>query len=147
MKKRNEVFRTFAIVFGIIVVWYLFFKIISLNISEGDVNRMECPYKVEGNISSNLIVQYVDSPYCFWCWVEEPILKRMVAAKGNLFSLEKYDIRHCSDIVTKYGFSGTPSFVFALKNENKEFTRVGFIPEEGLNEMICRLSKGCENDK
>ena len=144
--KKKELIKLTINLVIIIIGFYVLYKVISMPIGFWSVktNRINCPYGLEGNQSANLIVKYVDSPYCFWCWVEEPILKRAVATKGNLFMLERYDIRYCSDIVMKYGFSGTPSFVFALRNSSKEFAHMGFIPEETLNSVICDLSGGCD---
>jgi len=107
-------------------------------------DRMNCPYGIEGNLNTTLVIKYIDSPYCVWCWFEEPILKKVVEEKGDLFMLERYDIRYCSEIVNRYGFSGTPSFVFGLNDGSKEFTHWGFLSEEKLNEVICGLSEGCK---
>ncbi len=111
--------------------------------STEETSRINCPYGVEGNPNADLVIKYIDSPYCIWCWFEEPILKKAVAEKGDLFMLERYDIRYCNDIVRKYEFSGTPSFVFSLRGGSKEFTHWGFLPEEKLNDVICGLSEGC----
>ncbi len=143
-KKKEEIFKPIISWAVIITIFFLLFKACSTSALESEkMGRANCPYKVEGDQNANLVIKYVDSPYCFWCWLEEPILERAVATKGNLFRLERYDIRYCKDIVTEYGFSGTPSFVFSLRNDSKEFAHSGFMQEEELNRVICGLSRGC----
>lgn len=144
-KKKREGLKALISWVVIIIIFFLLFKGCSVPVSEsGKTNSADCPDKIEGNQNANLVIKYVESPYCIWCWFEEPILKKAIAEKGDLFMLERYDIRYCGEIVEKYGFSGTPSFVFSLKDSGKEFTHWGFLPEEKLNEVICGLSKGCK---
>ena len=52
-------------------------------------DRSKCPYKTEGNLTADLIIKYIDSPYCVWCWIEEPVLKKMIETKGDLFKDRK----------------------------------------------------------
>jgi len=132
--------------FGNSLMAFRYFGNGSIPVSEarGTDRADYCPYEVEGNLNATLVIKYVDSAYCIWCWLEEPILKKAVAEKGDLFMLEKYDIKYCSEIVNRYGFSGTPSFVFGLNEGSKEFTHWGFLSEEKLNEVICGLSEGCK---
>jgi hypothetical protein len=144
-KKEKEALKAIISWAAIIIIFVLLFKACSIPASEyRQTDRMNCPYGIEGNPNADLVIKYIDSPYCIWCWFEEPILKKAVAEKGGLFMLERYDIRYCTDIVMKYRFSGTPSFVFSLKNDSKEFTHAGFIQEEELNRVICGMSGGCE---
>ncbi len=146
-KKKKELFKLIIILVATIVILYLLFKVAPILDSQSEkINRMNCPYKVEGNLNATLVIKYIDSPYCFWCWIEEPILKKLVATKGNSFKLERYDIRYCTDIVRKYGFAGTPSFVFSFGDGIKEFIHSGFIDEQGLNRIICGVTEDCEND-
>ena len=109
-----------------------------------DKDRKNCPYKTEGNLNADFVIKYVDSPYCIWCWLEEPVLKKMVETKGDLFKLEKYDIRYCTEIVSKYKISGTPSFVFSLENGTKEFPHMGFIGEVDFADIFCDVIGDCE---
>lgn len=145
-KKNNELLYAALTWIAVIVVVLFSIKFVSSSfrgILMESSGRGGCPYKVEGNVNASFTIKYIDSPYCFWCWLEEPILERLVAAKGNSFKLEKYDIRYCDDIVDKYRFSGTPSFVFGLEGEEKEYSHSGFIPEDDLNEIICKATGDC----
>jgi len=108
-----------------------------------NADRAKCPYKIEGNLDANFVIKYIDSPYCIWCWFEEPVLKKLVKEKGNSFRLEKYDIDHCYDMIRQYRFSGTPSFVFSLKNETKEYTHMGYIGEDDFFNIICEAAGDC----
>ena len=108
-----------------------------------DIDRTKCPYSVEGNTSASLVIKYIDSPWCSWCWLEEPILRRLVERKGNILSLEKYDIRKCADAIRQYQFSGTPSFVFSVDNSSKEFPHTGYIDEPTFYKIICEITGDC----
>jgi len=125
---------------GILIIFYLI--IFGIPFKE-KVDRTKCPYKTEGNPQADFVVKYIDSPYCPWCWLEEFTLKSAVKKKGNSFSLERYDIESCTDIVRKYKFSGTPSFVFSLKNEAKEYTHWGYIGKKDFFKLICGTTGDC----
>ena len=145
-KKKKKVIKSFISIAIMIVIILMLLKFDSiLDGLQTGPDRANCPYSIEGNQNAALTIKYVDSPYCLWCWLEEPVLKKAVETKGELFVLEKYDIRYCNDIVMKYEFSGTPSFVFSLRNSTKEFTHWGFLSEEKLDDVICGLSGGCMN--
>ncbi len=140
--KKKETLKAVISLAVLIILSYLIIKVSSIQIGS-QTYRKNCPYGTEGNLNADLVIKYIDSPYCIWCWLEKPILKKAVAEKGEMFMLEKYDIRYCDEIVNKYGFSGTPSFVFSLNDGSKEFTHYGFLSEEQFNKVICDLSKGC----
>lgn len=147
-KKRKETISAILSLAATIVLVFLFVKFVPIlftkGLSSSNVDRTKCPYKVEGNLNASFVIKYIDSPYCVWCWFEEPILEKMVETKGNSFKLEKYDIRYCTDIVNKYGFSGTPSFVFSLDNGTKEYPRVGYIGDVDFSNIICEVTGDCE---
>ncbi len=132
---KEKIYGILALI-GIIAISYLL-------ITKEKIDRTKCPYKIEGNITANLTIKYIDSPYCMWCWIEEIVLEKLLDEKGGSFKLEKYDINYCKDITSKYKFSGTPSFVFSVNNEEKEFTHSGYIPEEKFNQMICEVTGNC----
>ncbi len=121
---------------GIIVV-----IVILLALKKGSIGAKECPDIIQGNEKANLKIKYFYSPFCPYCWKSEPILREAINSKGNLFSLERYDVRYCDNEVIRYKVSGTPSYVFILKNESKEFVSYGYIPKEKLMDTILKLSK------
>jgi len=130
-----------VIVLIIIVLGILTIQVKAMMNDNGEFDRKLCPYTVEGNKSASLKIKYFDSPYCFYCWLEKPILKRSLEAKGTLYNIEKYDIRYCLAEKKRYNMPGTPGWVFI--SEKKEFPTYGFIEEERLNSIICELSGGC----
>lgn len=102
-----------------------------------------CPDRIQGNVNASLKIKYFESPYCVYCWLEEPILESMLETRGHLFRLERYDVRYCHNETRKYGVSGTPSFVFGMKGDSKEYTHYGFIKKEDLERVICGATGGC----
>jgi hypothetical protein len=129
----------------VIVLTIVILGIITIQVSAmsntDSYNRKLCPYTIKGNINATLNVKYFDSPYCFYCWMEQPILKRALEEKGHLFNIKKYDIRYCLEEKKKYNMPGTPGWVFI--NKDQEFPTYGFIKEVNLNKIICELSGGC----
>ncbi len=116
----------------------LFFIIIGFK--KGSIGSAECPDTIQGNVNANFKIKYFYSPFCLYCWKQEPILRDMLKTYGSSFSLERYDIRYCKEEVVKYKVSGTPSFVFVLRNESKEFPSYGFIPKDKFETVIKELS-------
>ena len=142
MNKKNV-----HLVVVIVIIIILAFFIVNVEVIFGEITGAAvtevkgCPESVQGNNESVLKIKYFHSPYCVWCWLEEPILKKLIKEKGNLFSIEKYDIRFCSE-AKKYGFTKTPSFVFIFNN-TEEFLYQGFADESYLTNLICEVSEGC----
>jgi hypothetical protein len=132
MKKQN-ILLLLVIIVGITLIYLFIFY---------SSKRTVCPYNSEGNPNANLTIKYIDSPYCFWCWLQEPVLKELVETKGNSFLLEKYDIRYCNEIVNKFEFSGTPSFVFSF-NETHKYAHYGYINKDEFYNIICKTTGNC----
>ena len=109
---------------------------IILSLKKGNIGSTECPNIIQGNVDANFKIKYFYSPFCPYCWKQEPILRNALKTYGDSFNLERYDIRYCKDEVAKYKVSGTPSFVFVLKNESKEFPSYGFIPRDKFEGVI-----------
>lgn len=128
--KRRWLFTTLEWI-GIVIL-----IIILINIKKGTIGNAQCPDTIQGSQEADLRIKYFYSPFCPYCWKEEPILRDMLTSYGNSLSLERYDIRYCKDEVAKYRVSGTPSFVFILKNESKEFPSYGFIPKNKFEAII-----------
>lgn len=126
--------KTFVFIIELVVVVILFFII--LGFKKGSIGSAECPNIIEGNLDADLKIKYFYSPFCPYCWKEEPILKEMLDKHGNAFSLERYDIRYCDKEVDKYKIMGTPAFVFSKNGEDKEFKQPGFISKKQLEKII-----------
>lgn len=120
----------------------LLFLMVNFNSFFGShIDRKKCPHKIEGNLNASFVIKYIDSPTCVWCWFEEPVLKKAVAEKGDLFRLERYDIRYCRELVRKYKLGGTPSFVFSY--QTKEYTHWGYLNKGAFYNIICEVTGGC----
>ena len=142
------------------IILIIVLAIITINagtiLNNDGYDKKQCPFVVLGNKDANLKIKYFETPYCFYCWVEKPILEKLVKNKGNVFNIEKYDFRYCTEEASKYNIHGVPSFVFGIKNKIndsndsnnqesnlKEYTTYGFIPEDKLNAIVCELTNSC----
>ena len=137
------------------VVLIIILAIITINagaiLNNDGYDKTKCPFVIFGNKDADLKIKYFETPYCFYCWLEKPILERLVQNKGSVFHIEKYDLRYCKEEANKYNIRGVPSFVFAVKNNDdvqkdavpKEYTAYGFIPEDKLNTIVCELTATC----
>jgi len=143
-KKKESTIHFILLITAMIALLYIIFTYLPMSTEYGDgIQRTVCPHKIEGNPNATLVIKYIDSPYCFWCMLEDKVLKKVVAKKGKSFKLERYDIRYCKDVVNKYGFSGTPAFVFSMENGTKEYTQAGFIKEDLFYQVICKATNDC----
>lgn len=129
------------------IILIIVLAIITINagaiLNNDGYDKTKCPFVVFGNKESDLKIKYFETPYCFYCWLEKPILERLVQDKGDIFHLEKYDLRYCKEEANKYNIRGVPSFVFGINNQTKEYTTYGFIPEDKLNSIVCELTAAC----
>ena len=141
MEKSERRETIYAILSFIVLILIVYLTIGSAEGEEDTKNRRECPYEVHGNPNATFTIKYIDSPYCIWCWFEEPILQGLLDEKGDSFKLEKYDIRYCNEVVQKHRFSGTPSFVFS--QDGKEYAHTGYLEEEALVSVICSATGDC----
>lgn len=146
-KKKESTLHFILLIIAMVALLYIIFTYLPMSPEYGDgVQRTVCPYKTEGNPNATLVIKYIDSPYCFWCMLEDRVLKKVLEKKGNSFRLDRYDIRYCKDVVNKYGFSGTPAFVFSMENGTKEYTQSGFIKEGLFYQVICKATNDCYID-
>ena len=118
--------KVFLNVLNLIGLTLLLILIIAMK--SGKIGSLDCPDEIEGNIESEFRIKYFYSPFCPYCWKQEPILKEAVKIYGDRFSLERYDIRYCKEETAKYNIVGTPSFVFIPDNDSTEYVSYGFIP-------------------
>ena len=143
------------------IILIIVLAIITINagaiLNNDGYDKKQCPFVVLGNKEAALKIKYFETPYCFYCWLEKPILERLVQNKGSIFHLEKYDLRYCKEEANKYNIRGVPSFVFGTNNNNvtndnkdntdniqiNEYTTYGFIPEDKLNAVVCELTAAC----
>ncbi len=102
-----------------------------------------CPDSVGGNNQSYLRIKYFYSDFCPWCIKEEPILQKLVEEYGNLVYIEWFGTGFCSEKANRYKVSGVPTFVFSVKDEDKEYSHYGFIYEKDLRKLICDVTGGC----
>ncbi len=110
--------------------------------------RQNCPHTIQGNPNATLVIKYFDNPYCPWCRKEEPILMKLEKEIGNLYRMERYDIRYCTKQVNQYKIAGTPTFIFIGKGEgtngsDMQLRRDGYQEESDVTDIICTMSKGC----
>ena len=122
---------------GLIIV-----LIVLLNLRSGNIGSAECPDIIQGNQNANLKIKYFYTPFCPSCWRSEPFLNELVKKQGDLFSIEKYDIRYCTDITKEYKIYQMPSYVFILQNESEESVNYGFITKDKFEEILFDLTRG-----
>ena len=82
-----------------------------------------------------MTIKYFTSPNCLYCWIEEFSLGKITKSRGELFALEKYDIRFCNQIAREYRITGTPGFVFS--NGDEEETVYGYMNRDKIEAMVC----------
>jgi len=112
--------------------------IVLLNLKSGNIGSAECPEIIQGNKNANLKIKYFYSPFCPSCWRSEPLLNELVKNQGDLFSIEKYDIRYCTEVTEEYKIYQVPSYVFILQNESVNY---GFISKDKFEEILFDLTK------
>jgi hypothetical protein len=93
-----------------------------------------CPHKIEGNPDASLQISYFESVFCFACWLEKPVLEKLITEKGNEFALLRFDSDDCREHMLTSGLVGVPSWVF---NQSGNVTKAyGFLSEEQLASVI-----------
>ena len=129
--------------FNAIAVWALIVLILALffSLKSGSIGSKECPESVEGNLDASLTLKYFHSPFCIYCWFENPQLKQAVEEKGSIFRLERYDVRYCKAEIQQYNVGVVPTHVFSNGIEDNVF--YGYMNKKRLTEQICSLAEGC----
>ncbi|MBS3145483.1 thioredoxin family protein [Candidatus Woesearchaeota archaeon] len=102
-----------------------------------------CPSTILGNQDANFQIKYFYSSNCLHCMGEEIAINSLIREKGNIFSVEKYNIEFCSDEASKFGVVSTPSFVFFDKKTNEYFTRNSYLPRDALENTVCKSTGSC----
>ena len=99
-----------------------------------------CPHDVVGNESANIRMRVIDSPYCNLCWQQEfYVHPKVVEAYGDRLFIEKYDIRHCREIVEEYDFFGTPGYVFTNLETGDESIYYNAVSFETIKKVIGEI--------
>ena len=116
---------------------------ISLEFSEiKTIEEKGCPWAVAGNNDSGFTIQYFHSDFCGWCKKQEGILDELLKEKGDLFSLEFFNIRDCETEFIDAGATRVPTFVFGVAGF-EEITHSSFVYKTDLEDLICKAHGGC----
>ena len=116
---------------------------VSLDFSEIEkLGEQGCPDAVAGNKESVFNIKYFYSDFCGWCKKQEPILKQLLKEKGNLFSLEFFNIDNCEKEFIQYGAIRVPTLVFKVTGFD-EITHPSFVYKKDLENLICKANGGC----
>ena len=126
---------------GTLIMWVALLLLVYFLLGSDDVDRRKCPYKVAGNSQANLSIKYFGNPYCIWCIILEPKLKKLEEQKGNSFVISYYDNRYCNEEVKKYGVVAVPFFVF--NDSIKEVRHPGYLEDADLRSIICQATGDC----
>jgi len=116
---------------------------VSLDFSE--IKKLEvngCPNAVAGNKESVFKIKYFYSDFCGWCKRQDPILNQLLKEKGNLFSLEFFNIDDCEREFMRYEAIRVPTLVFKV-NGFDEIIHPSFIYKKDLKKLICKANGGC----
>lgn len=126
------------------ITWLAFIAILLLLFSGiFGVSKQSCPSSIKGNPDSNLRINYFSSPICFTCYLEAPILKKIIAEHGDRLSIQEYDVRHCKGDAASMGIIGVPGFTFMNKEDKKMIVFNGYLPEVNLRKIICDVAEIC----
>jgi len=116
-----------------------------VNLDFGEIKKLEvngCPDAVAGNKKSVFNIKYFYSDFCGWCKRQDPILKRLLKEKGNLFSIEYFNIDNCEKEFIRYGAIRVPTLVFKVIGVD-EIIHPSFVYKKDLENLICKANGGC----
>ncbi|MCH8003231.1 MAG: thioredoxin family protein [Nanoarchaeota archaeon] len=116
---------------------------VSFDFSE--INKLEekgCPDAIAGNKESVFNIKYFYSDFCAWCKKQDPILKQLLKEKGNLFSLEFFNIDNCEKEFIQYGAIRVPTLILKV-NGFDEIIHPSFVYKKDLENLICKANDGC----
>jgi len=139
MKKKNQSGTVKVIAMWAVII-VMVYGIISAG--SGQPTGGDCPHKIEGASDGELKIEYFGSKFCSYCWIQEPIFKKLVKQYPDNLTIEHYDVRRCREGVIKYSVTGTPTMVFNYKGE-QEIAR-GFLDELDLRNILCKTIGICE---
>lgn len=106
-----------------------------------DESLKQCPRDVSGPEQPKMLIQYFDSPYCFYCHIQKGSLDNIAREFNESIRIEKYDIRYCSEFAKDYSIGATPGFVFQVGDVRK--VHMGLISKEHMQQIACDVTKKC----
>jgi len=101
-----------------------------------------CPSAVAGNNKSFFNIKYFYSDFCPWCKRQESILDELLKEKGNLFSLEFFNIDDCETDFIDAGATRVPTFVFEIAGF-EAITHSSFVYKTDLENLLCKAYGDC----
>lgn len=105
-----------------------------VGLPSGEVGHSNCPEATEGK--GSVSVWYFYSPFCTSCLFAENSLKE--AQKTASFSLRRYDLRYCKSQGSLFGFSATPCYAFAGKEQTKKVC--GALSASQISQYVKEVS-------
>jgi hypothetical protein len=82
-------------------------------------------------------VRVIDSPYCNLCWEQSiNVHPKLLEEFGDQLFIEKYDIRHCGEVIDEYGFLGTPGYVFTNVETSDESIYYSAVNFNDMKEIV-----------
>ena len=88
----------------------------------------------------------MDNALCVYCWLEAPIIEKMVAKYGNDFNIQYFDVYDCREKLSSYAIRGTPTFILQVKGSSegqKEFLHYGYLSQDAFDQTLCSLTGKC----
>jgi phosphatidylglycerol:prolipoprotein diacylglycerol transferase len=126
-------------IIGIVAVLFVLVQLITygVGVSFDTEELKQCPHSVEGNTSANIRVRVIDSPYCNLCWEQSiNVHPKLLEEFGDQLFIEKYDIRHCGEVIDEYGFLGTPGYVFTNVETSDESIYYSAVNFNDMKEIV-----------
>ncbi len=102
--------------------------IIGVNFAAALVTNGKCPKETYGTGEKQ--VKYFSSPLCVACWIQKPIIEKVMTEKGNEATLKEYDVDMCREEAAPHYIRGVPAFMV------KDKIVYGLQEEETLKEII-----------
>ncbi len=134
--------RYLPLLWWILLILLLYFFI---GFTNGSVGVKTCPDTMSGPEpnASRLIIRYFGNPFCVYCWIEDPIMRRLADRHVDVLRVEHYDNRYCTNLTKTYGIFAVPGFVFNITG-GATVTHVGFLKEIYLSNVICETTGSCD---
>ena len=76
--------------------------------------------------------------WCGPCRMISPIIEEIEESYQDKIKVAKVDVDECNEIAIKYNINAIPAILIFKDNELKS-VNVGFIPKEGINDLINKV--------